>query len=136
MAAAVAWLERRSQLGQEVFARGQPEAAHSTSHVGDLTDLLRACLAALRLPDDIAVYRPRPPALWRVTDAVARIREMMTAGGTDTRPLADFLPVIKTDQPDRDLRCRAALASTLVAGLELAREGGTSGSSRRSLSDQ
>jgi len=37
--------------------------------------------------------------------------------------LGVFLPRIAADAPDRDLRCRAALASTLLAGLELARNG-------------
>ena len=36
---------------------------------------------------------------------------------------ARFLPAIETGAPARDLRCRAAVASTLVAGLELARGG-------------
>jgi chromatin segregation and condensation protein Rec8/ScpA/Scc1 (kleisin family) len=38
--------------------------------------------------------------------------------------LAVFLPVITGASPNRELRCRAAVASTLVAGLELARIGG------------
>ena len=37
--------------------------------------------------------------------------------------LGAFLPRIEADGPDRELRCRAAVASTLVAGLELARGG-------------
>ncbi len=121
MAAAADWLAQQPQLGREVFVRGQPDV-RTARHVGDLTDLLRACLVVLRVPDDVAVYRPRPPALWRVADAVGRIREIM-AVGTGSWVLGDFVPVINADQPGRDLRCRAALASTLVAGLELAREG-------------
>lgn len=38
-------------------------------------------------------------------------------------PPAGFLPVIDGDEPGRTLRCRAGVASTLVAGLELARDG-------------
>ena len=37
--------------------------------------------------------------------------------------LAALLPAINGDDPGRTLRCRAAVASTLVAGLELARDG-------------
>ncbi len=37
--------------------------------------------------------------------------------------LGAFLPRIDADGPDRDLRCRAAVASTLLAGLERARGG-------------
>jgi segregation and condensation protein A len=74
IATAADWLEQQPQLGREVFMRGQPEV-RTTRHVGDLTDLLRACLVVLQLPDDVAVYRPRPPVLWRVADAIGRIRE-------------------------------------------------------------
>jgi segregation and condensation protein A len=121
IAAVADWFEQQPQLGRERFARGQPEI-HTGSHVSDLTDLLRACLVALRLPDDVAVYQPRPPALWRVADAMGRIREMMAAEG-GRRVLEDFLPRIDADMPNRELRARAAVASTLVAGLEMAREG-------------
>ena len=34
-----------------------------------------------------------------------------------------FLPRIGPAAPERELRCRAAVASTLLAGLELARDG-------------
>jgi len=37
--------------------------------------------------------------------------------------LGTFLPGVDASTPERELRCRAALASTFVAGLELAREG-------------
>jgi segregation and condensation protein A len=121
IAAAADWLEQQPQLGREVFARGQPEI-RTVSHVGDLTDLLRACLVVLQLPDDLAVYRPRPPVLWRVADAMGRIREMM-AVETGSRALEDFLPKIEADVSNHQLRIRAAVASTLVAGLEMAREG-------------
>jgi segregation and condensation protein A len=89
----------------------------------DLTDLLRACLVALYVPEThAAAYRPRPPPLWRASDAIPHLRRRLAAfpaGG----PLAAFLPVIDGDDPGKALRCRAAVASTLVAGLELARDG-------------
>jgi chromatin segregation and condensation protein Rec8/ScpA/Scc1 (kleisin family) len=37
--------------------------------------------------------------------------------------LAVFLPTISHDAPRRALRCRVAVATTLLAGLELARDG-------------
>jgi segregation and condensation protein A len=40
--------------------------------------------------------------------------------------LRKFLPAIAADAADRTLQARAAVASTLVAGLELAREGALS----------
>ena len=44
------WLERRPQLGREVFARGEPEPAADALPAADLTALLRACLTLLELP--------------------------------------------------------------------------------------
>lgn len=122
MRQAADWLERRSQLGRDVFARGMPEASVS-GRGSDLTDLLRACLVVLRVPEaQAAAYRPRPPPLWRVSDAIPHLRQRL-ADFPDGGPLAAFLPAIDGDDPSRALRCRAAVASTLVAGLELARHG-------------
>jgi len=120
MRAAADWLERRPQLGREMFLRGAPEIAPA-ARAGDITALLRACLVALRVPEEAAAaYRPRPPPFWRVPDAIARIRQLL---GTvpDGSSLTAFVPAINGAEPE--LRCRAAVASTLLAGLELARNG-------------
>jgi segregation and condensation protein A len=50
------------------------------------------------------------------------MRQLLTAA-PDGGALATFLPAIDGAEPGRTLRCRAAVASTLVAGLELARDG-------------
>ncbi len=116
--AAADWLERRPQLG-EFFRRGRPETRPG-ARGADITDLLRACLTQLRVPDAVAdAYRIRPLPFWGVPQAIERIEALLCA-----RPegeLTDFLPAIA--ETDRDRRCRAAVASTLVAGLELARRG-------------
>jgi segregation and condensation protein A len=120
MGAAADWLERRTQFGRDAFARGLPEVAAS-SQIGDISDLLRACLVALQVPEDLAAaFCPRL-RLWTVSDAIARLRELLVAL-PDGSPLCAFLPHLGAD-PARPLRCRAALASTLLAGLELARDG-------------
>ena len=122
MRAAADWLARRPQLGWDVFPRGRPEAGLG-ARGSDIADLLRACLVVLEVPEpQAAAYRPRPPPLWRVTDAIPRIRRLLAAapGGG---PLAAFLPPLAGCDPAGALRCRAAVASTLVAGLELARDG-------------
>ena len=122
MRAAADWLEARPQLGREVFARGRPER-HAASRGGDITDLLRACLKLLQMSEEmVAVYRPRPPPFWQVSQAIARI-ETLLAEQTDGAPLGAFLPTVGVDVADRWVRCRAAVASTLVAGLESARQG-------------
>jgi segregation and condensation protein A len=116
------WLARRPQLGWDVFPRGMP-AVRGADRGSDITDLLRACLVALQVPEaQAAAYRPRPPPLWRVSDALPHLRRRL-AGLPDATPLAAFLPRLDGTDPGRTLRCRAAVASTLVAGLELARDG-------------
>ena len=49
MREAAGWLERRPQLGHAVFARGM-SAATPSGRASDITELLRGCLVALRVP--------------------------------------------------------------------------------------
>ena len=154
-AAAADWLERRPQLGFEVFARGRPEAQvervartgdrgvedetgdstwadpqptpsgtadEQPVAGGDLTDLLRACLVALRLPPHAESYQPRQLPFWSVGDAAARITRLL-GGLPEGAKLGTFLPKIAQAGPHRVLHCRAAVAATLAAGLELTRSG-------------
>ena len=154
--AAADWLERRHQLGRDVFARGQPEAGWAGKGVGlagwqavdapddgfsesagafaggaddtppvaggDLTDLLRACLVALRLPPYVEAYRPQRLPFWGAGAAAARITRLLQER-PQGRELGVFLPKIAETGSGRALQCRAALAATFVAGLELARGG-------------
>ena len=62
-------------------------------------------------------YRPKPPQLWRVPDALARLRRMLP-GLPHGAPLKRFLP-----EPAGDGTPDAALANTLLAGLEMSRNG-------------
>jgi segregation and condensation protein A len=118
--AAADWLTTRPQLGRDVFPRGRP-ALHAPSRRGDLTELLRACLVALHVPEDqAAAVRPPAPQLWQVTDAMRRFGVLLPVL-PDGSALAKFLPPIDPRAANRSLRCRAAVATTLVAGLELAR---------------
>jgi len=122
MRAAADWLERQPQLGREVLPRGAPEIA-AAGRGADITALLRACLVALKVPETQAVaLRPKPTPLWGVADAIGRVKGLLPLL-PDGSPLRDFLPRIGLDVPRREVRCRAAVASTLVAGLELARTG-------------
>ncbi len=126
ISAAADWLERRTQLGRDVFARGLSEEASPAKRgrAGDVTGLLRACLVALALPADAgAAYRVPAQPFWTTADAVARIRDLLPTLGEAGSGLEVFLPGVPASAPDRDHRCRAAVASTFVGGLELAREG-------------
>ena len=124
--AAADWLDRRVQLGRDVFPRGLAPEARATSRAagGDVVGLLRACLVALAVPADAgqALQLPAPP-VWSVAQATARIRSLLPELGAEGGALAVFLPAIPQDEPQRGMRCRAAVASTFLAGLELAREG-------------
>ena len=125
-ARAADWLEARPQLGREVFGRGVTDAdgAPRGARSGDITALLRACLAALRVPADAgALYRAPGPPFWSVLDAVARLRGMLPTLEEAGRSLVGFLPPIPQDAPDRERRCRVAVSATFLAGLELARDG-------------
>jgi segregation and condensation protein A len=121
MRTAAAWLGARPQLGQEVFPRGAPEDLTETDRSRlalDIPALVRAYLAALRRASAQRRYRPAPLTVWTVQDALARLRAMLGAV-PDWVSLERFLPVGVAGWVEH----RAALASTLVAGLELARDG-------------
>ncbi len=95
--------------------------------------MLRACLAVLERPDRGGSWRPAPLPLWRVPDALARLRRMLPAIPPEGAALERFLPEAAAEGPDAALRRRAALASTLLAGLELGREGAASLSQARAF---
>jgi segregation and condensation protein A len=130
-----AWLEARPQLGRDTFARGgAPEAAITV--VSDLPALFRACLIGLGWEPPVRQpYVPPRPILWRVPDALARFRALLGVVPDDT-DLARFLPpqLFAAPAPDEEsaaaLRCRddlplqrrGAVATTLLAALELARD--------------
>ena len=119
--AAAVWLSARPALGVDVFTRPVADQPRATGYVA----LMEACLTVLRgrhgRPADAPVYHPAIPDLWRVPAAVARIRALLAAH-PEGRDLAGFLPGIAA-APDQPLQARAAVASTFVAGLELARAG-------------
>ena len=117
-----------------MFARGQPEVVGTEfglHHEVDVIEFLWACLSqfdddADRI-DTSTPYRPARLALWTVPDARARILQLL-AETSDDAPLERFLPALDpearvTTPPSPSLRRRSAVASTLIAGLELAREG-------------
>jgi len=115
------WLGDRPQLGHEIFARGLPESFSETDRSRlalDLPGLMRAYLAALRRGTRNRPYRPEPLTLWNVRDALARL-SVLVGSVPDWASLDQFLP----EHLGTSLEWRAALASTFVAGLEMARGG-------------
>ena len=124
-----AWLDRRPQLGHDVFARGQPElfgTAVETGHEVDVIAFLWACMAlfddAAEGADTASVYRPRWLELHSVPEARGRILRLLEEA-PDGGPLGAFLPEGATEA-DTELRRRSAWSSTFAASLELGKQGG------------
>ena len=119
MRAAAAWLSARPQLGVDVFPRGC--SAPAPSPRAELyVAFLEATLVMLEGREGRGVGAPpayRPPVrdLWRVQDAITQVRRLL-AESDEPRPLAAFLPAIPAGATHRELRCRAAVASDLMAG--------------------
>ena len=68
---AVDRLARRGRSSAATCSRAGCRRQVLAGRGSDITDLLRACLVALHAPDDVAAaHRPRPPPLWRVSDAL------------------------------------------------------------------
>jgi segregation and condensation protein A len=127
MRAGADWLAARPQLGQRVFARGQGTPTPPRPQAELLVAFLEATLAMLegregQGAEPPPTYSPRPPDLSRIADALQRITELLGQHPTGL-PLERCLPKISPRAPNRPIRLRAALASTLVAGLELVRDG-------------
>jgi segregation and condensation protein A len=116
-----AWLAERPQLGIDQFARGAPETLVEIDRselAADLPGLLRAYTAARRRATVKTPYTPHRPPLWTVQEALGLLGRMLGRVRTWTS-LDQFLPRV----PRHTVQHRAALASTLLAGLELARTG-------------
>lgn len=118
------WLEQRPQLGRDVFGRGGtgPEEVVDQSPTADITELLRACLRLLALPLREVAYQPRLLPLWRVPAALTHLRARLATLPVNGVALTQLIPPSDLTGTS-PLQRRAGVASTLMAGLELSREG-------------
>jgi segregation and condensation protein A len=113
-------LMARPQLGKDIFARGQPEGVIVVRRaIWDvkLYDLLAAYGHQVK-PKDADTYQIAPMQFFSVEEAAERLGRMLGIA-VDWQSLEAFLPAGLTD-PNRR---RSALASTFVAGLQLAKDG-------------
>jgi segregation and condensation protein A len=116
-----AWLNARPVLGQDVFARGTPQRHEEFDRsriVLEPGPFVRAYLQAVRRGVKSSPYKPRALTLWTVQDALRRLADLV-GSLPDWTVLEAFLP----DHMDSPTERRAALASTLLASLEMARGG-------------
>jgi segregation and condensation protein A len=121
MRQAALWLGAQPQLGRDVFARTEPEDLTEIDRSRlalDAAGLTRAYLAAVRRTLGKRRYRPAEVNIWTVKDALARLQRLL-GSLPDWTTLDQFLPPGLASNRER----RAATASTLLAGLELARNG-------------
>ncbi|MGH7120877.1 MAG: segregation and condensation protein A [Acetobacteraceae bacterium] len=121
MQRAAAWLTARPLLGRDVFARGQPENFTEIDRSRlrlDLPALVSAYLSALRRAQACTRYRAVPLTIWTVQNALERLQNLL-GSLPDWTSLERFLPEHLAEPTER----RAALASTLLASLEMARDG-------------
>nr|WP_234729505.1 ScpA family protein [Acidocella facilis] len=121
MRVAAAWMGQRPQLNWDVFERGLPEDLTELDRSRlklDMTSLLSAYLAARRRAGAKQRYRPRPMVYFSVQDALQRVGRML-GSLPDWASLEQFLPEGLQDGIPR----RAAISSTLIAGLEMAKHG-------------
>ena len=116
-----AWLGAHPTLGQDVFPRGAPESHHEYDRSRILIEpgpFVRAYLIAIRRGTKSSPYKPRALTLWTVQDALHRLADLVGAW-PDWTTLEQFLPANLRGPTET----RAALSSTLLASLELARDG-------------
>lgn len=110
----------RPLLGRDVFARGDPqetEVVRSSVYEVSLFDLLSAYGENRRRGAE-AVLEIEPSTLYSIAEAIERLSGL--SGGTaGWQTLLEFLP----PEAGGGIRLRSAVASTFVAGLELARMG-------------
>ncbi len=112
---------RRRQLGQDFFARGEPEEvsiARVTSVSANALDLAQA-YARLRSREQFRPYMMNRDPVLPVEAAISNLRRLL--GETpDWEELARFLP---DGWKAESGRIRSAMASTFAAALELAKQG-------------
>lgn len=110
----------RPLLDRDVFARGEPqeiEVVRQSVYEVSLFDLLSAYGDSRRRATE-AVLEIEPNTLYSIAEAIERLSGL--GGGTaDWRTLFEFLP----PEAGGGIGLRSAIASTFVAGLELARMG-------------
>jgi segregation and condensation protein A len=125
MRAGAAWLGARPQLFRDLFPRGAPEDLTVQDRSGiraDLSALCQAYVAGRRRAIAKRPYRPKPRRLWSVQEAITQLSRAL-GEFPSWAVLQRFLPDGEVGASLDTVERRAALASTLVAGLEMARGG-------------
>jgi len=110
----------RPRLGQDFYARGEPEplVVDTTKEFNaTLYDLLTV-YAVIRERQGASTLQISPAQLYSMDDALERLGKLL-GHVPDWTTLSKFLP----DNVDDELMMRSAIASTFAASLELTRQG-------------
>jgi len=116
-----AWLGRQPILGEDVYVRGTPEdhRAYDTSGVViEPGAFVRAYVRAMRRGAKTTGYRPKPLNFWTLQAALHSLSQRIDRTFNWTE-LDDFLPAMPMNAREK----KAALASTFLASLEMAKAG-------------
>lgn len=118
------WLNGQPQLGWDMFARGYYEKPEAAVPTANYMMLMEACLGVFRLASarPAEVYQPRRILEWTPNQAIFRMDAILREQSTGA-DLLDFVPTMPAGLTNREASLRGAIASTLIAGLELARDG-------------
>lgn len=109
----------RTMLNRDVFTRGQPEHFSITKNItwqADLYELLQVYGEVLARKEK-SVLHIKPTNLFSIDEAIERLRKML-GSIPDWLDIRSLIPSAATP-----LQQRSAMASTLIAGLELAKNG-------------
>ena len=130
-----AWLDRRPVLGRDVFARGWEEYPDGFGEVQHAqVDVIAFLWAAMELfddpadqPDTAKIYRPAGASPYSIPEARLRILRLLAEAG-QSQTLDRLLPEeIRNAQVNNQKigmrRARAAVSTTFIAALELAKQG-------------
>jgi segregation and condensation protein A len=127
--AVAAWLEARPQLGRDVFVRGRPENLDPMAEGAADIDVIEFLWASMALFDaggalgDVSeAYRPPWRDLYSIAEAGTRILQRLSET-PDGLALERLLPDEAVTNQTSALRQRNAWTSTLIASLELAKQG-------------
>jgi len=119
-------LFRLPQMGQAVHKRGMPEGLRSRTsplYEAEIFDILEA-YGTSRSRAEIATHTLPKPLVFALEDARRRLRRAVNAAATDAVDwvaMETLLP--RTDDFVDDIPVQSIKASSLLAGLELAKEG-------------
>jgi len=120
MREAAATLMKRDRLGRDVFRRGMPEGVRNIRHSAWELSLFEvvAAYAGLKRGKDPEPFRVSRVETYSLEEALSRLSASLGISG-DWEQLEKFLP----PGVMVGFRRRSAVASTLVAGLEMSRQG-------------